>query len=192
MAHWKMRKVLVIGSGGAGKSTVAKRLGQLLDIEVKHLDKFYWQPGWTETPKEEWLQTVTELVSGDSWIIDGNFGGTLEFRLQHCDTIIFLDMPRLLCLWRIMKRRLLYRNRSRPDMAEGCHEKVDLEFIEWVWNYSHRTRPKVIKLLKEHGPGKQVVWLRSNTEVEKFLASLRRTRSEYGNKDVCSNTGRAF
>jgi adenylate kinase family enzyme len=192
MAHWKMRKVLVIGSGGAGKSTVAKRLGQLLGIEVKHLDKYYWQPGWTEPPKQGWLETVSELVSGDSWIIDGNFGGTLEFRLQHCDTIVFLDMPRLLCLWRIVKRRLLYNNRSRPDMAEGCHEKIDLEFVDWVWNYSHRTRPKVIELLKDHGPGKQVVWLRSNAEVERFLASLSRTRSEYGNKDVCSNTGRAF
>jgi adenylate kinase family enzyme len=172
MAHGEMRKVLVIGPGGAGKSTVAKRLGQLLQIEVKHLDRFYWRAGWTEPSKEDWLQTVTELVSGDSWIIDGNFGGTLEFRLRHCDTIVFLDMPRLLCLWRIMKRRLLYRNRSRPDMAEGCREKIDLEFVDWVWNYSRTTRPKVIKLLEEQAEGKQVVWLRSDAEVEKFLASL--------------------
>ena len=167
-----MRKVLVIGSGGAGKSTLAKRLGQMLDIEVKHLDKFYWRSGWTEPPKEEWSQMVTELVRDDSWIMDGNYGGTLEFRLQHCDTIIFLDMPRLVCLWRIVKRRLLNRNRARPDMAEGCYEKLDPEFIEWVWNYSRRTRPKVIKLLQEHAQSKQVVWLRSNAEVGRFLASL--------------------
>ncbi len=171
MAQWEMRRVLVIGSGGAGKSTVARRLGQLLDIEVKHLDKFYWRSGWQETPKEDWLRTVTELTSGESWIMDGNYGGTLEFRIQHCDTIIFLDMPRLLCLWRIFKRRLLYRNRSRPDIAEGCSERLDWEFIQWIWNYSRRTRPKVVKLLEEHSHSKQVVWLRSNAEVERFLAS---------------------
>ena len=171
MGHWEMRRVLVIGSGGAGKSTFAKRLGQLLDIEVKHLDRFYWQPGWKEPSKEEWLQSVTELTGGDSWIMDGNYGGTLEFRLQHCDTIVFLDMPRLLCVWRIVKRRLLYRNRSRPDMAEGCSERLNWEFIQWVWNYSDRTRPKIVKLLEEHSQSKQVVWLRSDAEVEKFLAS---------------------
>ena len=171
MDQRKMRRVLVIGSGGAGKSTVAKRLGKLLDIEVKHLDKSYWQPGWTEPSKEDWLQKVTELTSGDSWIIDGNYGGTLEFRIQRCDTIIFLDMPRLLCLWRVTKRRLLYRKRSRPDMAEGCHEQLNPEFMKWIWNYSNTTRPNVIKLLEEHAQGKQVVWLRSNEEVERFLAS---------------------
>jgi adenylate kinase family enzyme len=167
-----MKRVLVIGPGGAGKSTFAQRLGQLLNIEVKHLDSFYWKAGWTEPSKEDWVKTVTELASAASWIMDGNFGGTLELRLKHCDTIIFLDMPRFLCLWRITKRRLRYHNRSRPDMAEGCSEKLDLEFIKWVWNYSRRSRPKVVKLLHEHSGTKQVVWLRSNAEVERFLKCL--------------------
>lgn len=166
-----MKRVLVIGSGGSGKSTFARRLGELLDIEVKHLDRFYWRPGWTEPAKEDWLQTVAELVSGDAWIIDGNFSGTLELRIRHCDTIIFLDMSRLLCLWRVVKRRLLYHKRSRPDMTEGCNEKIDLEFLSWVWNYTKRSRPKVVRLLEEQSKSKQIVWLRSNAEVEKFLAS---------------------
>lgn len=165
-----MRKILVIGSGGAGKSTFARRLGELLEIEVNHLDKFYWRPGWQEPSKEDWLRTVTELANGDSWIMDGNFSGTLELRIQHCDTIIFLDMSRLLCLWRIGKRRFLNRRRSRPDMAEGCPEKIDLEFVRWVWGYSRRSRPKVVRLLREYSDTKQIVWLRSDAEVEKFLA----------------------
>ena len=168
-----MKRVLVIGPGGSGKSTFARRLGQILDIEVKHLDRFYWRAGWTKPSNEDWLQTVNELTSGDSWILDGNFGGTLALRVERCDTIIFLDMPRLLCLWRITKRRLLYRNRSRPDMAEGCAEKLDWEFISWVWNYSSRSRPRVVNLLEEHKASKQIIWLRSSAEAEQFLESCK-------------------
>ena len=166
-----MKRVLVIGPGGSGKSTFARRLGQLLNIEVKHLDRFYWRAGWTKPSNEDWVKTVGELIGGDSWIIDGNFGGTLVQRVERCDTIIFLDMPRLLCLWRVTKRRLLYRNSSRPDMTEGCNEKLDREFIDWVWNYSHRSRPKVIKLLNENSERKKVIWLRSKADVERFLKS---------------------
>jgi len=170
-----MKRVLVIGPGGSGKSTFARQLGQILGIEVKHLDRFYWRAGWTKPSNEEWLQTVDELTSGDSWIVDGNFGGTLAQRVARCDTIIFLDMPRLVCLWRITKRRILYRNRSRPDMTEGCTEKLDFEFIDWVWNYSKRSRPKVVKLLNENSETKKVVWLRSNADVERFFVNLEKS-----------------
>lgn len=168
-----MKRILVIGSGGSGKSTVARRLGQLLDLEVNHLDKFFWKPGWVESPRDEWIQTVTELIDRESWIIDGNYSGTLDLRLQKCDTIVFLDMPRLLCLWRIVKRNLLYRRGGRPDMAEGCLEKLDLEFVSWVWNYSRRSRPKIVRLIREHSKAKRVVWLRSNADVERFLSDPR-------------------
>ena len=166
-----MKKVLVIGPGGAGKSTLARRLGELLNIDVKHLDKFYWRPGWQEPAKDVWVRIVNELARADSWIMDGNYSGTLDLRIQHCDTIIFLDLPRVVCLWRIARRRLLNRNRARPDMAEGCNEKIDWSFVEWVWNYSRRSRPKVMRLLREHSTTKQIIWLRSRADVEKFLHS---------------------
>ena len=168
-----MKRILIIGSGGAGKSTVAAKLGQLLDIEVHHLDKFFWKPGWVETPRDEWQETVTELIDRESWILDGNYSGTLKLRLQRCDTIVFLDMPRLLCLWRIVKRNLVYRRGGRPDMAEGCPEKLDPEFVSWVWHYSRRSRPKVVKLIREQANGKRIVWLRSTAEVEKFLSKCK-------------------
>jgi adenylate kinase family enzyme len=165
-----MRKVLVIGPGGAGKSTLANQLGELLDIEVLHLDKFYWQPGWIEMPKAEWLKTVEELLKRDAWIMDGNYSGTLEIRVKACDTVIFLDMARTGCLWRVLKRVLRYRNQSRPDMAEGCPERLTLEFILWIWNYSRRTRPKIVSMLDSHAQEKRIVWLRSQSDVERFLA----------------------
>ncbi len=173
-----MKRVLVIGPGGSGKSTFALRLGRILNIDVKHLDRFYWRAGWTKPSEADWLKTVNDLTSGESWIIDGNFGGTLAQRVERSDTIIFLDMPRLLCLWRVTKRFLLYRNRSRPDMAEGCNEKLDREFISWVWNYSQRSRPKVVKFLNENSERKKIVWLRSTADVTKFLRETSQLNSK--------------
>jgi adenylate kinase family enzyme len=172
-----MKKVLVIGSGGSGKSTFATRLGELLGIEVIHLDQFYWRPGWVETPKSEWLKTVERLVRKDSWIIDGNYSGSLEMRLAACDTVIFLDIARSVCIWRLLKRVVRYRKKSRPDMAEGCTERFNLEFVRWVWNYSSRTKPKVLVRLKENAARKRIVHLHSSSEVEKFLANSGGARS---------------
>jgi adenylate kinase family enzyme len=166
-----MKKVLVIGPGGAGKSTFARRLGESLNIEVLHLDKIYWQPGWVETPKSEWRTTVEELLKRDAWIMDGNYSGTLDIRFEACDTIVFLDMPRTLCLWRVLKRFVMYRNRSRPDMADGCREKLNPEFALWIWNYARRMRPKVVRRLEANPEGKRIVWLRSQTDVESFLGA---------------------
>jgi adenylate kinase family enzyme len=167
-----VRRILVIGSGGSGKSTFARRLGARLRIEVLHLDKAYWRPGWVETPKDEWRRKVGELACGEAWVIDGNYGGTLDLRLAACDTVIFLDLPRTVCLWRVIKRRLMYRQSSRPDMAEGCRERFDLKFLYWVWSYSSSRRPKILALLDEHSRDKRIVRLRSRAEVERFLDGL--------------------
>jgi len=170
-----MRKVLVIGTGGAGKSTFARRLSKILNLEVIHLDAIYWNPGWVETPKIEWRKIVEGLIARDSWIMDGNYSGTLDLRFEACDTVVFLDIARRICLWRVIKRVMQYRNRTRPDMAEGCQERLDLKFVLWVWNYKKRTRPKIVKLIEESADGKKIVWLQSDGEVERFLAGARST-----------------
>jgi adenylate kinase family enzyme len=166
-----MRKVLVIGSGGSGKSTFARRLGTSLDLEVIHLDSIYWSAGWVEMPKPEWKKTVEALLTRNAWIMDGNYSGTLAMRLEACDTVIFLDISRVICIWRLLKRAVFYRNERRPDMAEGCPERLNWKFIKWVWGYHERTRPKIIKLLETSA--KQVIWLRSSTEVKKFLTGFK-------------------
>jgi adenylate kinase family enzyme len=168
-SYHNARKILVIGSGGAGKSTFARRLGTTLDLEVIHLDLLYWRPNWVEPSEQEWMQMVEGILARDSWIMDGNYASTLEVRVEACDTVIFLDIPRLVCLWRVIKRVIQYRNKRRPDMAEGCPEKIDLKFMSWVWNYPKRNRPKIVKLLDQNSYDKKVVWLRSNLEAEAFL-----------------------
>lgn len=166
-----MNKILIIGSGGAGKSTFARRLGAILKLEVIHLDSLYWSRGWVEMPKDRWRATVEELLKRNSWIIDGNYGGTLDIRLRVCDRVIFLDVPRLVCLWRVLKRIALYREGGRPDMAVGCPEKVDWEFIKYIWDYPRKRKPAILEKLKFYSQSKMVIILKSQAEIETFLAS---------------------
>ena len=164
-----MQRILVIGSGGAGKSTFAARLAQRTGLPLVHLDQHYWRAGWAEPAKDEWLATVDELVAGERWIMDGNFGGTMERRLGACDTVVFLDASRWLCLWRVVARRLRHRGVARPDMAPGCHERLELSFLAWIFNYPERSRPKVMKRLAALRADQRAVVLRNRREVEAFL-----------------------
>ena len=167
-----MRRVLVIGPGGAGKSTFSRRLGALLQIEVVHLDSLYWRPGWVEPSKDEWKEILAEVIGRGAWVMDGNYSGTLAMRYEACDTVIFLDMAPATCIWRVIKRSVKYRKSQRPDMAAGCPERLTAEFLAWVWNYRRRTRPKVLRRLNENRGGKTVIRLHSAAEVERFLADL--------------------
>ena len=166
-----MKKILVIGSGGAGKSTFSRRLGEKIGIEVFHLDKLYWRAGWVEPLKDEWQKTVETLLKQSEWIMDGNFGGTMEMRLAACDTAIFLDLPRTVCLYRILKRWLTYRNTNRPDMTMGCNEKIDWVFLKWIWDYPKKNKPTVEAKLKCFENEKTIIRLKSKKEVEDFLVN---------------------
>ena len=168
-----MKKIILIGSGGAGKSTLAKRLGEILNISVYHLDQYFWKPGWVPTPNDEWDKFLEELVRKEQWIIDGNFGRTLDIRLKEADTVIFLDMPRYITIYRIIKRRIMYHRKTRPDMNEGCNEKLDLEFIQWVWNFNRDKRADILKKIKIFSSNnKEIIILKRPAEVKKFLKSF--------------------
>lgn len=167
-----MKRVLIIGSGGSGKSTLAGRLGEITGIEVIHLDRLHWKPGWTKPEKDEWQETVRQALAKESWIIDGNYGGTLETRMTAADTVIFLDFPRTVCTWRALKRFAQYRGTNRPDMTEGCNEKFDLEFLSWIWNFPSRAKPKIESQLNKFQDKIKIIRLRSPIEVEKFIDDL--------------------
>jgi adenylate kinase family enzyme len=162
-----MKRVMIVGSGGAGKSTLARQLGEVSGMEVIHLDSLFWHESWTPTPAEEWADIVAELVRRDSWIIDGNYGGTREMRLAACDTIIWMDTPRLVCIYRALKRVITYRNRSRPDIAAGCNERLDREFLEWIWNYPRRVPGMKAQFARY--PEKRLIVIRSKKDVERLL-----------------------
>ena len=167
-----MKRILVIGSSGAGKSTFSRRLGKATGLPVIHLDTLFWNPGWVETPEDEWRKKLERALRGDEWIVDGNFRGTMEMRLRSCDTVIFLDFPRTLCVYRILKRLITYRKGTRPDIADGCDEKFDWEFLKWVWNYPSRSKPKVVALLEKFKDEKTIIRLKSKKEIEQFFVNL--------------------
>jgi adenylate kinase family enzyme len=168
----RVKKILIVGSSGAGKSILSRRLGEVTGLPVIHLDKYHWRPGWTEPSKEVWREQVAELVQRDEWIMDGNFGGTMEQRLAGCDTVVFLDLPRHVCTWRVLKRVITYRGDTRPDLAEGCPEKLDIPFLIWVWNFPKRSRPTVLERIAKVKDRVRVFRLTNNAEIENFLSEM--------------------
>ena len=175
-----MKKVLVIGSPGSGKSVFSRKLGDATHLPVIHLDRHSWRPGWVEPAKDVWDDELLALLRRESWIIDGNYSRTMDLRLAYCDTAIFLDFPRHICAWRVIKRSLKYRGRNRPDLSEGCPEQINLEFLMWTWTYPKRSRVNVIKRLAKVAEKISVVRLTTKREVEGFLASIGLQKNENG------------
>ena len=167
-----MKRVLVIGSGGSGKTTFSKELAARTGLPLVHLDQLFWSPGWVAMPDDEWDALIAQVIAGDAWIMDGNYGRTLAVRLEAADTVIFLDMSRLVCTWRIIKRQLRYFGRIRPDSAPGCPERLSWEFVNWVWTYRAKRRPGILQRLDALRATKRIVVLRSDDEVRKFLESV--------------------
>jgi adenylate kinase family enzyme len=167
-----MRRILVIGSGGSGKSTVAKEIASRLRLPLIHLDALYWQPGWRATEESEWDRVVRELIAAPRWVMDGNYGRTLDVRLGRCDTVVFLDLPRLVCLWRVLKRRLEFRRTSRPDVAPGCPERLTWEFAKWIWTYPRRRRAGILQRLADLRSDQRAIVLSSSRAVRRFLEEL--------------------
>ena len=167
-----MERVIIIGCGGAGKSTLARKLGEKTGIPVVHLDQIWWSPGnWQHMERPEFEKLLMEEMEKPRWILDGNFRRTLEMRLQKCDTVIYLDFPRLVCLKNWLGRVIKNWGHARIDMAEGCNERFDPEFALWIWNFNKNYRARFYELLNNLA-GKQVIILKSRREVEKFLKNI--------------------
>jgi adenylate kinase family enzyme len=168
-----MKKIMIIGSGGAGKSTLSRQMGEILNMPVIHLDSIYWNHGWEPTPTEEWEARQRQAISGDTWIVDGNYRSSMHLRLDACDTVIFLDFPRLICLYNVVKRYFQYKGKTRPDLSPGCPEQLSLEFLQWIWNFPKRTTPNLMGKLENLPDDKKIVILKSPKAVKSFLETIK-------------------
>ena len=166
-----MERIIIIGCGGAGKSTLARQLGDKLNLPVVHLDKLFWLPGWVEMEKDAFDALLLEEMAKEKWIMDGNFNRTMSQRLERCDTVIYLDFSRFACLMGVLKRVITTYGKERPDMGEGCPERIDFEFLKWVWNFNKNKRERYYKMLNE-AEGKQTIVLKNRRMVKRFLKSL--------------------
>lgn len=167
-----MERVIIIGCGGAGKSTLARKLGEKTGLPVVHLDQIWWAPGnWEHMEREEFDRRLLEEMEKPRWILDGNYNRTIESRLDGCDTVIYLDMPRLVCLKNWISRVIKNWGHARADMAPGCAEWFDPEMAGWIWKFNKHNRARYYELLNAL-EDKQVYILKSRREVGKFLKNI--------------------
>lgn len=173
-----MKKVVVAGvSAGTGKSTFARQLSEKLLIPVHHLDAYYWKAGWVERDPEEFKAVQQHLVTEETWIIEGNYGSTMDIRLKEADTFIYLELPLRVCVYRALKRWITNYGKTRPDMAEGCPEKMDIEFLRFiVTTYADRKveMHKRASDFSASGSGRRSIVLQTREEIESFLESIGR------------------
>ena len=161
-----MQRIIVIGCPGSGKSTVSRALHKKTGIPLYHLDMMYWNPDRTTKPKEEFRAELCKTVTLPEWIIDGNYGSTLEVRMEACDTVVFLDYSAEVCLSGVEERR----GKPRPDMP-WVEIEPDLEFIEFIRKYNEESRPKVIGLLEKYKE-KKIIIFKSRAEADEYLRSF--------------------
>ena len=166
-----MEKILIIGCPGSGKSTLARQLNRKLGLPLVHLDQLWWREGWKNVSIEEFDAQLDMALAMDRWIIDGNYSRTMERRLQKCDTIIYLDFDRCTCLWGVCRRVIGSYGKVRPDMAKGCPERFDLEFVSWIWNFNKQNRVLNYTWIAKSKHAKAIV-LKNRREVKQFLESL--------------------
>ena len=166
-----MEKIVILGSSGAGKSTLAKKLGSILKIKVFHMDRFCWLRGWKGKTGDTRIDILQELVRGKQWIIEGTYLDSSAPRLEAADTIIFLDTPPLLCLWRIIKRHWEYCDRPRRDIPKGCTDKLTLFRMLKVLAFPLIGRRTLDKKLHKY-ESKRIIRLHSDEEVKGFLAQI--------------------
>lgn len=167
-----MERVMIIGCGGAGKSTLARKLGEKTGLPVVHLDQIWWAPGnWQHLTREEFDERMMQEMEKPQWILDGNFNRTLELRLSRCDTVIYLDMPRLVCIKNWIGRVIKNWGHARVDMAEGCNEWFDPEMLRWIWKFNKQNRRRYYRLL-EDVEEVDIIILKNRRQVERFLQNL--------------------
>jgi adenylate kinase family enzyme len=175
-----MMRIAVIGPGGAGKSHVARQLGEAVGARVVQLDRLFWRPGWVETPAPEWEEIQQEEISHDHWVVEGLHEDTMHLWLEAADRIVFLDVSPLVATWRVSRRRLTGDDPSTAP--EGCEPapayRALIKFVLYQWEYRRKIRPEILRILERRRGDAEIAVLRTPGEVDAFLDRVERDLEE--------------
>lgn len=162
-----------MGSSGSGKSTFARRLSAVTGIPKVSVDALVWRPGWVESDTEEFRQRLNAAAEQPRWIMDGNYISHLvELRRDACDTLIRFDLTRAACMIGIMTRIAKSYGRVRPEMAEGCPERIDVEFFRYVWNFRAQQRPKLLAYFEGLRPDQSLICFTDRAQADRYLSEI--------------------
>ena len=162
-----MERVLVMGGNGAGKTTFSLQLADNTGLPVTHLDRLSWTGHWEERPREEFDALLLETLRTPRWIIDGNYGRTMELRLQYCDTVFLLDYPLEVCLAGARARIGIKR-----EEIPWVEEELDETFRQWIIDFPQTKLPRIYELLEQYGEGKEIHVFRSRDDADNYLESI--------------------
>ena len=176
----EIKRIAIIGNAGSGKSTLTQKLHTITNLPVYYLDQYFWKPGWVRTDPDEYKKMHDAICDKDSWIIDGINLRVMEYRIQRADMIIFLDMPRYLCFYRIFKRTFKNYGKETASSPKGCPERFNWEFIKflkWVWDFNKKYPTAIMELLQKYSDQKQIHVFKSQQEVDAFISDFKRDAS---------------
>jgi adenylate kinase family enzyme len=169
----RANRVLVMGCSGGGKSTLSQKIAARFGLAYVSIDRdVLWLPGWVERAKDEQRAIIVARVQEERWILDGTNPSTFDVRLPHTDFVIWVRMPRVICVWGVISRWIKWMGRTRPEMAPGCIEKVDWEFLRFSWTFEEKFAPRVLTGLAQHGPDVPVLQLTSRRQMSELLDLL--------------------
>ncbi|MFF4835162.1 topology modulation protein [Streptomyces sp. NPDC001315] len=165
-----MKKVAIVGSGGSGKSYVARELGRILHAPVTHLDAAFYDDEWNELPVEKFAQVQRELVARPKWVIDGNYNSTLPIRLEACDTVVLMDISTPAALYGIISRQIRH---GAGHKGNGVHNRIHWGVIKYVATYRRKMRPRVMAKIEELAVGRaDVVLLANRRQTRRWLRKV--------------------
>jgi adenylate kinase family enzyme len=164
-----MKKILIIGNCGVGKTTFSRKLAKKISLPLIHLDQHYWKPSWEKPTTVEWRTTVSNLIQGNEWIMEGNYKSSFDIRIPAADTIIFLDYPRTLALWRALKRFVQSIGKQRPDIGGNNIEKIDLPFLKWIMTYP---REQILSEIEKYRDHQKLIIVQSPKALDDFIKNI--------------------